>query len=445
MNCLNLKHLVVFSIISICPAVAADHYVRSGGTCTSGCSSWANASGQITTALANASRGDTIWVADGSYNSIRLDKATSGSTVITIKKATESSHGTNTGWSTAYGDGQATISSITAISNYWLIDGQTRNENDWSEVSAYGFRLPGGVHANTLSYGAGSSYMTFKYVDVGLNLSSNYTGGESDAFYLGGFGSILRNWTVSRCHIHNTRLAFQLAGASTITIEYCHIQNGWQKESIRGQIHASYIIIRHNTFRNTCQGVPGDPTAGGCTAIVAMWGGTAAGAHDGSEIYGNVFWTEKSTYHSDGCIMIGGDGGVTAHGVAANNVLVYNNSFAGIKDGSCTIRFPGSHVGDIAQNNIWYGLGTGVSSGCSNANTCSHNSTAVSSNLFLNASIGDFRLAGPTAVGVSLPSPYNTDRTGVVRGADGVWDQGAFELGGSIIISPASSLSAVVK
>ena len=422
-----LQRLFAVATLIAGPCLAADHYVRSGGTCTSGCNSWSNAAGQITTALSSASRGDTIWVADGTYNGITLKNPASGSTPITIRKATIANHGTSTGWSDSYGDGQAVISDIIAITDYWVIDGQRRDESNWANTAAYGFRIAGSVMAHTLNYGAGSSHMTFRYVDVGGPPGDTFSDSlPSHGFYLGGFGSILRNWTVSRSHIHNVKLPFQLAGASDITIEYCRLGPNWQKETIRGQIHASNITIRHNIFRDGCQGLPGDPTAGGCTAQIAMWGGDTPGSFDGSKIHGNVISTTKNTFHSDGCIFIGGDGGVTAHGVSANNVLVFNNTFVGIQSGTCNIRFPGSHSGDVAQNNLWFGLGSGVTSGCT-ANTCTNNVTIVSPDPFVGSSIGDFRLRGPTAPGIMLASPYNTDLTGAIRGADGLWDIGAYE------------------
>lgn len=420
------KAILMAAVVFVpCSCLAADHYVRDGGTCTSSCNSWTNASSQITTALANAVRGDTIWVGDGSYAAITLNKAASGTTPITIKKATVASHGTSTGWSNTFADGQATISRITMVSNYWVVDGQTRNESDWSNTSAYGFRITGSVAAHTINNGAGSSNVTFRYVDVGGPPGSTFSASIPDhGFYFGGFGSVLSNWTISRSHIHNVKLPFQIAGASNITIEYSKLGPNWNKETIRGQIRASNIIIRHNIMKDGCQGLPSDPTAGACTAQIAMWDGPA-GAFDGSQIYGNVIATTKSTFHSDGCIFIGGDGGATAAGASANNVVVYNNTLVGIQSGTCNIRFPGAHSGDIAQNNLWYGLGAGVSSGCT-ANTCANN-LKMTSNPFVNLANGLFQLIGATVAGASLPSPYNTDMNGVVRGADGVWDLGAYE------------------
>jgi hypothetical protein len=443
-----LKGLYAVVLLAPAQSASADHYVRSGGVCTSNCNSWTNAAGQITTAIAAASRGDTIWVGGGNYSAITLNKPASAGMPITITKATSPNHGTSVGWSASY-DGQAIITSVTAITNDWVLDGQTRDESNWSNTAAYGFRITNAVVAHTINFKTGSSNMTFRYVDIGGPPGDAYSTSIPDSgFYLGGFGSVLRNWTITRTHIHNVKLPFMLVDVSDSTIEYSVLGPNWNKETIRGQGRASNIVIRHNLFKDGCQGLPGDPTAGGCTAEIAMWGSNSAGAYDGSQIYGNVIWTTKTTHHTDGCIMIGGDGGVTAHGVAANNVAVYNNTFVGIRSGTCNIRFPGSRTGVVARNNLWYGLGDNVSAQCS-ANTCSNNLAITSPSPFINASIGDFRLSGATSAGFVLPSPYNTDRTGAIRGADGGFDIGAYEyISGAApppSPQPPTALSAIVS
>jgi hypothetical protein len=416
------------------PADAANRYVRQGASGSG--TSWSDAYGSLPASLV---RGDTYYVADGSYGSYTFDDPVAGTTPITIRKCTDADHGTETGYSAAYCDGQATFGELIMVTNYYVIDGAKRNESNWQDTASYGFRLRG-VTANTLSFGAGSSHVAFRHVDVGGPNGTTFTGSEGDAFYLGGFGSVLSNWTVSRAHIHNMKLAFQIAGADSIVIEYSHMGPGWQKETIRGQVRASNITIRHNVLRDACQGLPSDPTAGACTAQIGMWDG-GAGAFDGSKIYGNVISMTKSTAHTDGCIFIGGDGNVTAAGAAANNVAVFNNTFAGIQQGTCNIRFPGSHSGDIAQNNIWYGLGSGVSTGCS-ANTCTNN-VVIGSNIFVNAAGGNFRLAQATAPGNTLSSPFNIDKDGAARGADGVWDLGAFEFSATGVKTPQAPTAVI--
>jgi hypothetical protein len=60
-------------------------------------------------------RGDTYYIADGSYVTYIFDDVASGSLVITIKKATVADHGTETGWLDTYGDGQAVFADVLAF------------------------------------------------------------------------------------------------------------------------------------------------------------------------------------------------------------------------------------------------------------------------------------------------------------------------------------------
>gem|GEM_PF-1287290 len=401
-------------------------YIRDGGTSTT-CTDWSNA---CDTLPATLQRGATYYVADGTYSGYTFDDPNSGTQIITVKKATISDHGTNTGWSNTYGDGQAVFGSFIMVNDYYVIDGQTRNENDWQDTASYGFRITGMVQAHSLNYPRGSSNITFRYLDVGGSNSDTFsTSIPSTGFYLGGFTDTLSNWNISRVHIHNVYLAVRFLNVVDSTLEYSWLGPNWSKETIRGSSKVANITIRHNVMKDGCQGTPGDPTAGGCTGQIAMWSGTSAGDYDSNKIYGNLIWTTKNTHHSDAVIMIGGDGNITAAGVAGNNNLIYNNTIVGIQSGQATIRFPGNGTGNIAQNNIWYGLGGTVNTGCS-ANTCTNNVVTPSASQFVNASGGNFRLASATQNGTSLSSPYNTDMFGNIRGSDGTWDIGAYEYTG---------------
>ena len=86
------------------------------------------------------------------------------------------------------------LGTVIAVTSYWMFDGQTRNEGDWSNSAAYGIRIAGEVHANTISYGAGSSNMTFRYVDVGGGRAKRQITMRESAsirtwILFGGFGS----------------------------------------------------------------------------------------------------------------------------------------------------------------------------------------------------------------------------------------------------------------
>lgn len=396
--------------------------VLSGAPAGGDGSDWANALAEIPAA---PERGAVYLVADGDYPSLVLDAAEAGAAWITIRKATDLDHGTDDGWEPSYGDGQASFADITMVSDFWEIDGKRRDSSDWTNIGAYGFRV-GSVMAHTINFGRASNDVVFHRVDVGGPPGDSFDPGlPGSGFYFGGFDQVVSRWTISECHVHNVYLPFQLAGASEVTIERSWLGPSWSKETIRGQGHASKIVIRHNVMKDGCQGTPGDPTAGGCTAQIAMWDGDTPGDFDGSEVYGNVIWMTRQTTHTDGCILIGGDDGVSAAGVAANDVRVYNNTLVGIQNGTCAIRMPGSHSGDEVVNNLWFGLGASVGTGCA-ADTCEHNELSDTSP-FVNAAAGDFRLSGPTAPGAPLPAPYDVDIVGTTRGADGGWDLGAYE------------------
>ena len=94
-------------------AHAANQYVRPGATGANNGADWANALSKLPASL---TRGDTYYLANGSYGSYVFNTANSGASTITIKKAVESDHGTATGWSSSYGDGQSVFSNLSRTS-----------------------------------------------------------------------------------------------------------------------------------------------------------------------------------------------------------------------------------------------------------------------------------------------------------------------------------------
>jgi len=56
---------------------------------------------------ATLQRGATYYIADGTHASYRFNTPVSGTDLIAIKKAAISDHGTDIGWISSCGDGQA--------------------------------------------------------------------------------------------------------------------------------------------------------------------------------------------------------------------------------------------------------------------------------------------------------------------------------------------------
>ena len=159
-------------------------------------------------------------------------------------------------------------------------------------------------------------------------------------------------------------------------------------------------VIRFNMVRDAYVGNPG-------TAIVAI---TSGG--DGCQFYGNVVWDFDTT-----------DGVIGYDGSASSRNRVYNNTFVNGGSWNQGTRW-GSGTDNIVRNNVWINCSAVDVQGT----TVSHNTFSGVS--FVNAGGNDYRLKDPTAPGVALGAPYNTDILGNTRGADGAWDRGAYEYGG---------------
>ena len=114
-------------LLSAFASGAATYCVGPAATGTGTGADWNNVKAWSST----PARGDTWYLKNGSYAAKNFSVANSGSTLITIKKATVAEHGTDTGWSAAYAAQAVITAPLTVSSDYYLIDGLTRNENEW--------------------------------------------------------------------------------------------------------------------------------------------------------------------------------------------------------------------------------------------------------------------------------------------------------------------------
>ena len=87
-----IKKMLLFALLLLVPlqVFGVDKYVRQGASGSGSGADWINAYSSLPAALV---RGDTYYVADGSYGGYSFDDTVSGSTAITIKKATIANHG----------------------------------------------------------------------------------------------------------------------------------------------------------------------------------------------------------------------------------------------------------------------------------------------------------------------------------------------------------------
>jgi hypothetical protein len=425
-------------------AEAATKYVRPGATGSNNGSDWTNAYTALPSSL---TRGDVYYLADGSYGSRTFSDANSGTTVITIRKATETDHGTDTGWSSTYGDGQAIFSNWQIHTDYYVFDGQRRN-GDWylGTISQYGIRVAGGgpVRLDNGS-GTGGDNLTFRYIDI--QGGGRDTGSGDDVIYgLAGNSNI----TFQYCALHDSdRTIFLMRGNwKNLLVDHSYIARNTSTPAIHGEMLSMTDSTDVTWSNNVMEDIEG-------TAFIAgLNGGTVANW----KIFGNVAF-HSAAYAADtgrksghnfgvaGFIFIAND---ASNNNTGNNFLVYNNTFMNLKGSySGVVIQKGS--GHEVKNNIWYGS---VRTNNSFSGTMSHNwyyntqqdgdststKTVCTSNcdIFKSITGKDFRLKSATPAGTALAAtPYGKDGDDIVRGADGTWDRGAYEYGGAVVTLPA--------
>lgn len=410
----NHKWILILAVALTAPLLnAADVYCGAGRTGTGSGADWANQADFNSLTLV---RGNTYYLADGSYSGKNFNTANSGTSRIIIRKATAANHGTDTGWQSAYGDGQAVFGSLTFTRGYYTLDGVTGGgPGNWE--SGFGIRVNGSIDAPQY-VDNNSDFITLSHID----LNGGATGPSDDR------GMVLYgmdNFTIEYSYLHDIGCdLISMNVMNNFTIQYSKLARNHQTASgchgdlIEYQIgDAQNFVIRHNFFED-------------------IVGSYAFGSHgptiNGYEIYGNIFYWPNQTFFGNGLV------GALSGGGTISNLRFYNNTMVGDCDGLCGFgQLRGS--GNVAYNNVWVKTsGSGnFDVGFNNAtvanNSCYNISCSGATNLsgdpFVSTAGRDFRLRAATAAGSTLGSAYAVDMFGTTRGGDGTWDRGAIEFG----------------
>ncbi|HOX56472.1 MAG TPA: hypothetical protein PLC99_06240 [Verrucomicrobiota bacterium] len=379
-------------------------------------------------------RGDTWYLVGGTYAAKTLGTAASGSTLITIKKATASNYTdvSATGWSSSYAT-PASIGGLTIGSSYWLIDGVTgdgaRVVPADTNTSHYGFYIPG---SHPVQLTGSASFITIAHcrfftspacttgiyqVDVNQATKNDLT---IQYCLFDGFSEIIRNGV-------NTW--------NNTVLEYSIILRSFGDSGCHGNvINAMWaplvnMTIRYNVFK--------DMVGNGISGVIS---GNGSGLGP-ILCYGNVFDNiPHCTY------VIGANGGYSI-----NNSTFYNNTVIHCDNDDAGFAICGrtSGSGNVGGNNLLYDcisvLYNSAWSGdydaffsCSRSSG-THKYTATG-DPFVNRAGMDYRLKANTPAGTSLASPYNVDALGNARTT---WTRGAFEYGSAstnavISVSPSA-------
>ena len=428
-----MRHFLALLFALLPPTLsAATYYVRDGGDGSTPTTSWAGAYDQLSSAVAAASRGDTIYVADGDYNAPTLSTATSGTSTITIKKATVADHGTSTGWSDAYGDGQAVFSGTVLIhTGRYIIDGQVGGgPGSWK--TGHGFRVNGQIQIISAAFDVGVAIPGGNIELHHIRIVGTFTPSTDDAISANNLDGLV----ISHVYTDDTdNCPVNLFLTTNVTWEYCYHGRFTSSEEHHAEIVFLYgkggVTIRYNLFR---------------------WAQSTGGimVHNPDElpvlIYGNVIYRESSetwSYGGDGLI----GGWSNRADLETHNVKVFNNTLINVPSDAAGIIGTTPHSGLEWKNNYAYNTDTGLPNGAwdhdynhyqDSGSESESNGTTGTGNPFvsLDETSADFaKLTADTTAGTNLGAPYNVDwfgNTGTSRGAIQFQSGGGGEPGSTV-------------
>jgi hypothetical protein len=428
-----MKHLLTIAISLLsASSFAASHCVREAASGDNDGTDWDNAYTELPASL---TRGDTYYVADGTYDSYTLDDNESGTAVITIKKATAADHGPATGWSAGYG-GQAVWNSLFRIKRSNVVfDGVYRNESDWFDGDAYGFKIQeqgNWVHLETGHESTPMSNITVNCLFIAAQVGVLPVQGSGNTPYaimnVGDNALMNRGYVFRRVYVLGSNNPFFVRQTISPVIEYCASWGAVGSAVFHGEIVNGFYLyyggptVRYCHFRDAYNGALGGEEGGG-TGVIAL--AEVANAY----IYGNIV---ERYFAGNGFVAAGWDN---------DNIKVFNNTITGGGANTPTVHFPNpdngkTGTGNEAYNNINIDC---VQVSYSGVGTFAYNSTLGTTSLVSYAT-SDFRLAMATVAGTNLGATFSSDLLGYTRGWDGVWDRGAFEFGYPDTVSTVNRL-----
>lgn len=411
--------------------LAANHYVRAGATGASNGDDWTNA---YTSLPATLVRGDTYYIADGTYGGYRFDDP--GTSTIYIKKAIGSIHGTDAGWDSTYGEGRAIFAKWTFSGTDYVIDGQTGQwAPDLPNYAAHGFKVytrNTSANQNLIEGIAGSGNVIIRHTEAAYSNTPRTDTWYSSSHIVRGYGG---SYEFQYCWFHDAENGIYNGYLTSTTFDHSVIERNGQ-----GQVAMNFSPSEHSeiaaikgsgvnfTFRH---GYIRDwRSTGGI--IIFQTNATV-------NIYGNIisqtgYWSVPGEANDSNGIL-----SALSHDTTGMKAYAYNNTFANLKYGSAIWSGGVSYAARTATNNIFYNCNRASSSGAALYGTHDYNwfynsgtqsETHMqngSGNPFVDSGRNNYQLMSPLNAALSLSAEYNKDMLGITRGSDGTWDRGALE------------------
>lgn len=331
-------------------------YVSKIATGTGTGADWTNACTDFTGAcdVTSASmRGTTIYVAGSPgnpigapYTAATFSAPDSGTTPITIIKASSANHGTQTGWKKEYAvSAMILLAPVTISTDYWNFDGQWRAGNwrswhDFAEVATYpsmcatGGFWNIGYHFNIVNTSGTTdavtitgSHVSIKNVEIhgsrtvatGTDRGVHFGAGVSNEYL--GYSEV--------CYTGGNLV--DMSSASAMTFEYNHFAANHQGSTSLSFPSAfnvgdvTSLTIRYNEFRDVTGSILTDGNTD-ASSFVPSW-----------YFYGNaVWWNPASVVTSSTNGGLAGIVNLVGETFNGGVVQVYNNTFAELNVSQCT-------------------------------------------------------------------------------------------------------------
>lgn len=389
---------------------ATTRYVRAGASGTGAGTSYTNAYTTVSAGTAAAVRGDVVYVAGGAYNeSVTCDTATSGTTTITIKKATIADHGAAGDWSDAY-DTQAVITSagaaVTINSRYWIWDGNS--EGTGFGATSYGFKLvtTGTVDDFKFCFGGRGNNITgtqLRYCELSAPAPNGSLGclafEEKTAIFV---GSVSTGLIVEHNWIHGGLVCVCFSGNGPGGADQGDIFQYNNVEACAGQQHSEMIqlantfdiTIRYNVLRDLV-----DPST---AYIEPQQNGTSNPVPTGIYVYGNVFYAYAPGEGTENPSVLSMTAGEKCDTVFIVNNTFYglngsNNGFSGSNDTGVAFASGGVQSTNVTvKNNIWQSCIFAPGIGGTNVVAAANRLNTGTSASFTSAATGVFTLTADT-------------------------------------------------
>ena len=398
---------------------AASKHVYASASGTGSGDTWTDAYTTFAAAETGCARGDTIYVAEGTYAGNVWDKAVSGTSVITIQRATTSSHGSATGWADLIGDGLILITNgMDFTTSYWKLLGTQGSYSRTSNAtnSPYGFVIDV-VSSEDIATGiySGASECEIsgcEMIGVSGNTNWTYVSAQYGTYFDASTNCTFRS---NLLHGFDTMVYFGTPGGGTY--------------------RSTGIVVEDNTFHTALALAPAHCNIVYCTGTTNfIYRRNYAFNYSDEAFFVTGFQISPVNVQAHNNIFsaLGGVGSLGSpraielrQDYAYTNIYIHNNTAISLGNGFSdrTGETGGTCSGCTATNNLSY------ASGNSWGSVAQGNNTDDSTDRFVNRTGFNFALSSALA-GSAMASQFNTDIDGVTHGIDGTTDRGAIEFNG---------------